>query len=111
MYDYISSYEMPQENAEWLRGVILNDDWRTTAVQISDEMVEKAVVGFQKVCTDFLQREQALTKRLRVLESSGQEAKQQVEEAAARQAAGLQGTPIALSSADGVFPQSFPSRC
>ena len=65
----------------------------------------------EKVCTDFLQREQALTKRLRVLESSGQEAKQQVEEAAARQAAGLQGTPIALSSADGVFPQSFPSRC
>lgn len=43
---------MPQENVEWLRGVILNDDWRTTTVQISDEMVEKAVVGCQKVCTD-----------------------------------------------------------
>lgn len=53
MSDYIASYEMPQENVEWLRGVGLSDDWRTTAVQVSDEMVEKAVVGCQKVCTDF----------------------------------------------------------
>ena len=52
MSDYIASYEMPQENVEWLRGVGLNDDWRTTAVQVSNEMVEKAVVGCQKVCTD-----------------------------------------------------------